>query len=175
MCKWLIALKIAAWLKRLQSDIIFSCVCILSLFQVIRTQLEEKRTSVEQSLETGRLYLREEGLEDKRLSADSGEGIYLQLAFPALLSRWWCIFVDCSLVHRIRRKRVRDESRTGSSEHHQENPQLRTIAQQEVGWTESTLQWMAALHWWNTRGTIRLTEHSTWPLCFRLTWSDSAW
>ena len=42
--------------------------------QAIRTQMEEKRPSVEQSLETGRLYLREEGLEDKRLSTDSGEG-----------------------------------------------------------------------------------------------------
>ena len=44
-------------------------------FQVIRAQLEEKRPLVEHSLETGRMYLREEGMEDKRLSTDSGEGM----------------------------------------------------------------------------------------------------
>ena len=43
-------------------------------FQSLRNQLEEKRMLVEGSLETGRMYIREEGLEDKRLSTDSGEG-----------------------------------------------------------------------------------------------------
>ncbi|KAK2181700.1 hypothetical protein NP493_384g05004 [Ridgeia piscesae] len=41
--------------------------------QVIRNQLEEKRPLVEHSLETGRMYLRAEGLEDRRPSTDSGD------------------------------------------------------------------------------------------------------
>ena len=40
----------------------------------MRRDLEEKRPLVEHSLETGRMYLREEGMEDKRLSTDSGDG-----------------------------------------------------------------------------------------------------
>jgi hypothetical protein len=44
-------------------------VCSL---QRLRYQLDMKRPIIEQSLEAGRFYLREEG-EDKRLSTDSGE------------------------------------------------------------------------------------------------------
>ncbi len=55
------------------TDNILKCTLYL---QVMRGQLEEKRMLVEGSLETGRMYIREEGLEDKRLSADSGEGQY---------------------------------------------------------------------------------------------------
>ena len=50
---------------------------LVHLIQVVRSQLEEKRPLVEHSLETGRLYLREEGLDEKRHSTtDSGEGMY---------------------------------------------------------------------------------------------------
>ena len=42
--------------------------------QTVRNELEEKRPLVEHSLNTGRLYLRQEGLEDKRLSTDSADG-----------------------------------------------------------------------------------------------------
>ncbi|XP_013413171.1 dystrophin isoform X2 [Lingula anatina] len=41
--------------------------------QELKRRLEEKRPVIEHSLHTGRLYLQEDG-EDKRLSADSGEG-----------------------------------------------------------------------------------------------------
>jgi len=46
------------------------------LKQVLRNQLEDKRPLVEHSLETGRMYLRDEGVEDKRMSTDSGEGMF---------------------------------------------------------------------------------------------------
>ena len=46
----------------------------LPFLQALRGQLEEQRPVVEHSLETGRLFLREEGVDDKRHSADSGEG-----------------------------------------------------------------------------------------------------
>ena len=61
-------------------------ICLFS--QRLRTQLDMKRPIIEQSLEAGRHYLREEG-EDKRLSTDSGESehgkFYFQMfAFPLL-------------------------------------------------------------------------------------------
>ena len=46
-----------------------SSPCV-SIFQKLREQLEVKRPLVEQTLEAGRLYLQEEG-EDNRLSSDS--------------------------------------------------------------------------------------------------------
>ena len=54
------------------------------LLQAVKNLLEEKRPLVEHSLETGRMYLREEGLEDKRLSADSGEGRFSTLIHGSL-------------------------------------------------------------------------------------------
>ena len=47
----------------------------LIYFQVIRSKLEEKRGVVEHSLEMGKIYLRDEGIDEGKHGAESGEGM----------------------------------------------------------------------------------------------------
>ncbi|KAL5009782.1 hypothetical protein ScPMuIL_012087 [Solemya velum] len=56
--------------------------------QKLKDQLSVKRPLIEQSLEAGRYYLREEG-EDKRLSTDSGESSDIEETPIRLLNRKW--------------------------------------------------------------------------------------
>lgn len=42
--------------------------------QVLKREVEDKRPLVEANLDTGRSYMREDSLEEKRVSMDSGEG-----------------------------------------------------------------------------------------------------
>ena len=48
--------------------------CVCDSLQVLKREIEEKRPLVEANLDTGRSYMREDSLEEKRVSMDSGEG-----------------------------------------------------------------------------------------------------